>query len=1064
MTFKCTLAAGAAALALSGGFAAAQETTGSVRGVVTDEAGSPIGGASVVLRDNATGQVRSTTTNADGRFAVRNLSVSGDYSATVSASGYAGERVDGIDVFLGDSTQLTFDLASGGGDEIVVVGTFEALGADLATGPSSVFGLETLETAPVINRDIKDIVRLDPRVYLDPVAGGTGGNDGIQCAGSSPRFNSLTVDGIRLNDNFGLNSNGYPTERIPFSFDAIEQVAVELAPYDVEYGQFTSCNINAVTKSGTNEFHGGVFFDYTSDALRGDEADGVEIDNGDFDEYRYGINIGGPIIKDRLFFFAAYEKLEGAQLFGDNTPTQRGITDAEFAQIADIAANTYGYTVSTPPTSVDVEDEKILVKLDWNIVDGHRASFTYNYNDGFTVDPSDGDPDELPEFNHFYERGAELNSYVGSVYSDWTDRLSTEIRVGFIDLDNRQLPFGSLEDNIGEVQIDVGDTTVYLGPDDSRHANRLNYELWTYKAKADYAIGNHLLTVGFEREEFEVFNLFVQEVQSEISFDSIADFAAGEFSDFRYENAAGTNVVEDGAAEFGFEISSVYLQDEWQATDALNIVAGVRWDYYTSDDKPTQNGNFQSAYGFPNNDNLEGKSVLQPRFAFTYEANDDLTFRGGVGIFSGGNPNVWISNNYSNNGATLAECRARGRSDDCVGGAITNVNDFTYSTGSGRPLFDIPDEAIDFVANATVDGPVNALDPSFEIPRDLKYSLGFTYDFDAKLDALGDNYRLDVDLLYSDVLEAALVQPVSWVQTGTAPDGRPIYTGNTNDFLLTNTSNTGSSFVVSAALSKSHDFGLDWSVAYAYTDSTDANPMTSAVAFSNWQNFTRANAFNPPTATSDYEIAHNFVLRADYGVDFVQDYTTRFSLVGTISEGAPYSYTYGNASPFAPNSGFVDNALLYVPTGLNDPLVSYADTVDSDTMAVLQTAAEAQAGLAALIENDECLAESRGQIIDRNACTDDWWARFDLRVSQDLPGLRDQDRTEVFFVLENVGNFINSDWGVLRQQGFPGSLDSIDAEVVGNQLVYSNARSPREGALEIEPSLWAIRFGVRYDF
>jgi outer membrane receptor for ferrienterochelin and colicin len=1035
MNMKCTLAASAAAIALAGGFAAAQETTGNIRGSVTDATGAALSGATVTVVDEGTGQSRSTTTDASGRFQIRNLAVTGDYTVIANASGFEGERVEDLRLSLGNTTTLTFDLDASNEDVITVVGTAQALGAGLASGPSSVFGLDTLETAPVINRDIKDVVRIDPRVYLDETF-----VDSIQCAGANPRFNSLTVDGIRLNDNFGLNSNGYPTERIPFPYDAIDQVAVELAPFDVEYGSFTACNINAVTKAGSNEFHGSVFVDYTNDSLRGDEADDVSIDNGEFDEYRYGIQIDGPIIPDMLFFNVAYEKQEGANLFGGNDPDLApGTSQAAFDQIVDIFANTYGYQVSGLPTSLDNEDEKLLVKLDWNIVDGHRAAFTYNYNDGFNNQRSDGDNDEIEELNHLYERGAELNSYAVSLYSDWTDILSTEFRVSYIDLQNRQNSFGAAT-GLGEVQITDGDTTYYFGEDDSRQSNELSYELWTYKAKADLVLGNHILTFGAEREEFDVFNLFVQETNGEFRFDSIADFAAGDLNRIIYENAAGTNNPDDGAAQFGYEINTLYVQDEWQATDRLNVIAGLRWDFYTSDDAPTFNPDFQAAYGIRNDDNLEGKSVLQPRLAFTYEATPDLSIRGGAGIFAGGNPNVWISNNYSNNGVTLFEFQERG----------TNIiTDYTYS-GGGQPLFDIPDEALAAVANAQGGGAVNALDPDFEIPNEWKFNLGMTWDFDPQYEFLGTGYTLIADVLYSRTNEAAYVLPISFERDGTAPDGRPIYTGNTNDFVLTNADDDGYSFVVSAALSKSYDFGLDWTLGYAYTDAKDVNPMTSSVAFSNFQNFTRSDVVSPSRATSDYEIAHRFTLLANYDVDFYKDWTTTFSVFGEVAEGSPFSYTYGNASPFAPNAGFIDNALLYVPTGPNDPLIESAPAEFFDYIA-----------------SEDCLDDDRGSIIDRNACTDDWYSKFDLKITQNFPGVKEGHNTQAFFILENVGNFLNSDWGVRRQQGFPGSVDLVNVTVNNDgTYTYTNFRGSDadEGRISVEPSLWEIRFGLRYEF
>ena len=311
-----------------------------------------------------------------------------------------------------------------------------------------------------------------------------------------------------MNDGFGLNSNGYPTERQPFPFDAIEQVAVELAPFDVEYGGFTACNINAVTKSGTNEFHGSAFVDYTSNDFQGDSLEGSDVLAPDFDEIRYGIQVAGPIVQDKLFFSVAYEKLEGANTFdrgpiGSGAINEVNITQAELDEIARIARDLYGYDVGEIPTSFDNEDEKLLIKLDWNINNQHRAAFTYNYNDGFNFTESDGDLDEFEFSNHLYERGAELNQYVGFLYSDWTDNFSTEVRLGYVDLANRQLTVGGTD--FGEITIETDDVDVYLGGDDSRQSNKLDYSILNMAFKGFYQLDNHSLTFGYEREELDVF-------------------------------------------------------------------------------------------------------------------------------------------------------------------------------------------------------------------------------------------------------------------------------------------------------------------------------------------------------------------------------------------------------------------------------------------------------------------------------------------------------------------------------------------------------------------------------
>ncbi len=1043
----------------------AQVTTSNVRGVVTDAAGQPVAGATVSIVHEPTGTVTNTTTGLSGQFSSQNLRVGGPFSFTVSGEGVITSRLENVFTSLGETAVVNIVTAAEDGtarlDTVVVTGASQV--ASLATGPSAAFGLDTLLNAPVSSRDIKDVLRLDPRIYIDD-----GFNDSISCAGANPRFNSLTVDGARLNDNFGLNSNGYPTENIPFSFDSIQQVSVELAPFDVEYGQFTACNVNAVTKSGTNDIQGGLFYDYTSNDLRGDSVNGITVPTGEFEEKRYGFNVGGPIIKDRLFFFGAYEKSESVNLF-DNSVARANISQTVYDQVLAIAVNQYGYEAGGIPSSLPVEDEKIFAKLDWNITDNHRAALAYTFNDGFNFNASDDRAgSEVSDGNHFYERGAELTNYTASLNSDWTENFSTELRATIVELDNRQIPVAGL-DGFGEVQIQVpriggtGTSTIFLGADDSRHANDLNYTNKIYKAKADWRLGDHRLTFGAEREEFEVFNLFIQEVQGEWVFSSPANFAAGRFSDFRYENAAGSNNQNDGAAEFGYEINTLYAQDTWQATPDLSLVLGLRYDTFSSDDAPPFNPASIARIGFRNDATMDGRDLLQPRFGFKYDFSDAIRFHGGLGLYSGGNPNVWLSNNYSNNGVTLFECRERtgaASATDCLpglGGTVPNISNYTYGGGSGRPFFDVPDQAITAVGAAVGGGPINALDPNFEIPSDWKAAFGTVIDFGSEEAWYGNNWRLMADVLLSKVNEAAFVLPVTFVQTGVAADGRPRFSGNTNDFVLTNAEQKGSSRVFSVALSKEYDNGIDWAAGYAFTDATDTNPMTSSVAFSNFINYQTFNPVDPEVATSDYVIPHRFTLNLNARKEFIENYETKFSLFGTANEGAPYSYTISQpnaTSAFDPTFGNL-RALAYIPTGITDPVI--APTSNAAAVAALND----------YISRSGDLSDARGSIIDRNSQTDPWRTRFDIRIAQEFPGLRADDRTEAFVVIRNVGNLLNDEWGQLKEHGFPGNAElySISGVDSAGRLII-NSFNPRvdQAAVINSASLWQVRLGVKYTF
>ena len=1032
--------------------AEAQVTSAGIRGDVVSPTGEAVPGATVRVVDTRTGSTSSSTTSPTGQFTTRGLQVGGPYTVEISAPGYQTTRITDVTLQLGETANLnlvfaaTDDAADGEArmDTVTVSATSGGF-VQTAIGPSATFSLADIENSPAINRDLKDIVRLDPRVYLDESF-----NDSIQCAGAHPRYNSLTVDGIGLNDGFGLNSNGYPTQQMPFPFDAIQNVSVELAPFDVEYGSFTACNINAVTKSGTNEFHGSAFFDYGDESLIGDSTEGDEYAVPAFEEKRYGFTLGGPILKDRLFFFGAYEKFEGPGNEINRVPEGSGIagqevtgfTQAKFDEIRDIAQNVYGYNPGGIPTSTGTEDEKYLVRLDWNITNNHRASFTYNYNEGFNLTESDGDSNEFEYSNHLYNRGAELKAYSGQVFSDWSDNFSTELRYSYNDVTFLQSSVGGTD--FGEVQIFDGNNVYYLGADDSRHANELKYSVGNYKALGRYTLDNHNFTIGGERLEYDVFNLFVQEAEGEYRFNSIDDFRNGIYSRITYENAVGTNNAADAAASFKYAVNTLYLQDEWTGPNGLTVTGGLRYDFYSSDDKPRYNQDFFDKYGFRNDENMDGRDLLMPRVGFTWDYKPNLSFRGGFGLYSGGNPNVWISNNYSNNGVTQVEFQDRNPTGQSLLG-FTYVND---EGGSGRPIFGIPQQAFDFVANAAVSGPVNALDPNFEIPSEWKFALGFTSDLD--IPGLGSGYVLNGDVLWSNVNQAPLVKAISLNQVGTAPDGRPIYDENTDDFVLTNT-DEGSTFVASLGVSNTFDFDaageLDWSLGYAYTDAEDVNPMTSSVAFSNWSNLAAVDPNNPGLGTSNYEIPHRFTLRLSWEKEFFGELATRATLFGQAWQARPYSITF-NDGPFGDDSR--GRSLLYVPIdGSSDPLIDYANSsVDWD----------------AFFRYTDGQGLGRGSIASRNEGEGQWNNKFDLRLEQELPGLMSGHESSVFMVMENVGNFLNEDWGTYYQAGFPQTTSVVDAEIVGGQYVYSDfsARNPERRTDSL--SVWSVRFGVKYEF
>jgi outer membrane receptor for ferrienterochelin and colicin len=978
----------------------AQETSSTIRGVVTDENGNRVANATVTVVNETTGLSRTTTTNEAGEYRVRNLPIGTNYSVLAEGTGFGPERFRDLSVNLGQTANADFVLSrTEAVEEIVVLGQVSPL-AQVAVGPSATFSLEQLQSVPAINRNISDVIRIDPRMFVDESRGDI---NAVQCGGKNSRFNALTVDGVRLNDSFGLNSNGFPTERMPFSYDAISQVAVELAPFDVEYGGFSACNINAVTKSGGNTFTGSAFYDYTSNDLRGDSLEGDSIETGDYTEDRYGITFGGPIIQDRLFFFAAYEKLEGANLFdrgplGSGAVNEINVSQADLDEIVRIANDLYLYDPGTIPASAGNEDEKFLLKLDWNINDLNRVAFTYTYNDGFNISESDSGGDEFEFSNHLYERGAELNSYVGTLYSDWTDSFSTEFRAGYQKLENRQLSLGGTD--FGEMHIDTGDVTVYIGGDDSRQSNVLEYDVMNLAFKGEYfTSGGHNLTFGVERENLEIFNLFVQHTETEIRFSSIADFEAGTPNAIYYNNAPSNNPT-DAAADWGYALNTAYIQDEFPIGDRLTLIAGVRYDLYTTSDEPAENPDFVADYGFSNSATLDGEGLIQPRLGFTLDLADQTTLRGGVGLYSGGNPNVWLSNNYSAN--NVLQFGQRGRSFGYTDGSRSLFDaDVVYEAiepnapaGAG-PGWGIPSELFNAVAGGVGDNfEINYLDPNFSIPSEWKFALGVTHIFPRE-------YIFTADLLVTRGQNSAIVLRGDIEQVGTTAEGYPVYDSvREPSFVLTNSTKGNDSIGISTSLTKEFDNGFDFAVGYAWTDAEDVQPMTSSVAFSNYTNRTFFDPQEDVQSTSNYSIEHRITATATWRKAFFGDYLTTVSLYGQANSGAPYSIAFdGTIDPynFTP---FLDFQPRVLEPG-----------------------------------------------VERNAETGSWWRKVDFRVAQEFPGFSQEHRASAFLVIDNLTNLLNDDWGILRQHNFPFAVEAGTPE-------------PRIG----DASRYEIRIGAQYEF
>ena len=1075
-------AAGLAAI-LASQVAVAQETTSQLSGYVVGEDGLPIPGARITIVHVPSGTTESTMTGVSGQFSATGLRVGGPYRVTAHAEGMQEAAVEDLYTQLAERTSVTLVA-----QPIAQLAGVEVLGSsarDVAIGSASRFGAQEVRELPSISRDIKDVVRVDPKAWVDPT-----NSDALEVAGVNNRYNTITVDGVRQNDDFGLNNNGYPTQRSPLSVDAIEAVSVLTAPFSVEYSFFRGSTINMVTKSGTNEFTGSAFYYTGDDSLLGDETKDTEVDLV-FDEEIYGGTLGGPIIKDNLFFFLSYEKLEREAPqdigpAGSGFPVQvPGVTQAEYDQVRQIGLDVYNFDVGETLASAPEQDEKLLAKLDWNVNESHRASLAYQRTEGneliVNTTNNNAGTNRLGAPSNWYDRAILMETASLQLFSDWNEYFSTEAKLARKEVDTAQVSlFGT---DFGEMIIQTpSGGQMFIGSDEFRHANELTNDVDSIKLKGNFFLGDHTIMVGYEREMLDIFNVFVPRSQGQWRFASIDDFEAQVAASLSYGNAF-TNDAADGAATFGYDVDSVYVQDEWQATPDLKLQAGVRMDIFSGDDVPLLNTNFAGRYGFNNQATLDGRDLMMPRIGFNWQWTPQTTVYGGWGIFGGGTPNVWISNSFSNDGVTVV------RTDVNPTAFPVPVNPQLAPALIGGNGFDIPQAVLDFNAAQRGDGPVNAIDPDFEIPSQFRWNLGITH-------MLPWDIEMTADLIYSRVNDEVLWQDIRLEQTGTAPDGRPIYTqradgrGNNQDFLLTNT-DEGEGTILSVDFAKTWRTGsgrFDAYLGYGYQDVKDVNPGTSSTASSNWDNVAVSDPNDPGLETSNYEIEHMFKGTFAWRKAFFGDYETSVALVGERRSGRPYSYTFGGGTPQAiwgdPRQAARQRQLFYVPDG--DVIFEALCTEDDVTNAVAGCAstsivnparsAQFASDMEAYIEQ-QGLERYRGRIMPRNSHRSPWLSVLDLRFAQELPIFR-KTRGILTFDVENFANMLNSDWGQLRQVSFPYVAPVVDVSRIATTGCPNGAAScyvyrPRSGStgpvvpfktISTLPSVWRVQLGFRIEF
>ncbi|CAM4189299.1 TonB-dependent receptor [Pseudoalteromonas maricaloris] len=1040
----------AASLGMSG-MAVAADTSSSIKGQIVGPQGNPAADTKIIIVHEPTGTRRVVTTNDTGTYNASGLRVGGPYTITIDSNKFRDAELRNVYLSLGEAQKIDQQLSELQMESIVVTGTPVLFNS---SANDTYYGADAIKSTPSINRDIKDVVRNNPLVVIQP-----GSDSSMTIAGSNPRTNSITVDGIPLNDDFGLNSGGYPTQRNPFPLDALDQVTVQVAPTNAKSSGFTGGNVDAVFKSGTNEITGSVFYEKMTDSWAGTPKNNGKEVPLEFEEENYGFSIGAPLIENKLFFFGAYEKYESPQSI-EWGPAGSGIganetkiTQNDLAAVRKIASEVYGVdNIGGADTQPQLEDEKYIIKLDWNINDYHRANFIYMFNEGNRTNNMTDDADDLHLSTYWYNKSEKLNNFSSTLYSDWTDDFSTQISITSKSVETGQISLDSAlglgDISISNIDVDGDGVTgdISFGSDASRHSNSLENDLTTLKFDGTYLLDEHTLEFGIKYDILDVENLYLDGSKGVITFNSLEDFAARQISRYTYSNGIGNN-PDAVAAAFKRKDLALYVNDRWDFSDELAFSFGLRYERLGSDDKPAFNQDVLDRTGFDNTYNLDGADIWLPRAGFTYYMNEDVTIRGSVGRYAGGNPNVWISNSYSNDGFSRQNFSA---SDVTAPANILNT---------------IPPEAIEGINNANRGSVSNFIDPNFDIPSQWTYMLNADVTLD--IPGLGDGFAWTTTAIFTDKentaewVNAALLQEGDVV--GSTADGAlPFYDTRELEIMLTNADKNGRSIILSTGLSKTWDNGFKFDMSYTHQDITEGNPGSSSTGRSNYRYGHFLDHQETQIGTSSYETEHRFVLNLGYSTEFIENYKTNFNLFFERRSGSAYSHltrwqnlTGGRffdqdlIQPSGFGSTFGGNYLAYVPTANDANVLRYEGTTEAEVLAHYESLG---------------LSGYAGGFVDRSAATSPWTTTMDLYVSQELPGFTKDHKGEVYFVVNNLLNLIDSSAGKVYTQDF-GTRNTLNMDIdpaTGKYIIGAPITSDYK--FEAEDSTYRIKIGVRYNF
>jgi hypothetical protein len=1071
-----------------------QLTTSGLKGRVFDEKNEALPGASVVAIHTPSGTQYGVLTNVDGRFSINNMRVGGPYKITISFVGYNAQVYDNVVLSLGNVSDVNIALTpsvTNLNEVIVSAGKNDLINSE-RTGAAINVSNEVVATVPTISRGLRDFTKISPLANISGY--------GTSFAGANNRYNQFAIDGLVNNDVFGLTSsgtNGGQTGIEPISLDAIEEFQINIAPYDVRQGGFTGGGINAITKSGTNKYTGSLYFYGNNEKFVGkNEPVGDTVRAyPDYKDYQAGFTVGGPIIKNKLFFFINAEIDRKVFPLGNMPGTNLSSIDtSDIRRILAVlkrVAPTYD-PGSWQDINNEVKSNKFLIKLNWNINDKNTLTFRHSYTYGEMIDNSRSST-ALRFYNNgqFFpsttnSTGLELNSILGN-------NISNRLMLGYTRVRDDRDPLGSAFPTILINNL-TNNTSVTIGSEYSSVANQLDQDIYSLDDDITLFKGKHTLIFGTHNEIYSFYNLFVQNIFGSYAYKNLANFetvgTAGEVAPTYYAVSYSFDKTDNplqtkGAADWWAMQLGLYVQDEYQVTQDLQITGGLRIDIPVFPEKPESNRVFDLTYRFE--DVATGvlpksRIMWSPRLGFNWDAlgNKTLQVRGGTGLFTGRVPFVWISNQFSNNGQLNGTYS--------VGSTSTSANPITNPAGIkfvANPYGQKLDTDFGKVAGR---GAINVVDKDLRFPQVFRTNLAADYKLPWDIIATVEGI---FSKTYNNVNFINLNRGINTSYVFDGVDKRPRFTGTTSgarlnanfdEIIKFENTNKGYSYNFVVMLQKQFEKGITAQVSYTYGKSMDLNSGTSSVAYSNWRYVNNVYGLNDlPLTRSNYDLGHRITGLVSYKIAYLKDMlSTTVSLFYNGQSGQPTSYIYYGDL----NNDGTTNDMIYIPSSI-DQIKLVPITVSGKPDIDVQTQWDA---LNAFIESDKYLSKHRGEYAERNAARMTFSHQFDLRILQDVKIKvgSTSNKLQISLDILNIGNLINKKWGesryltnqqfsLINYKAMVGTTPSFTYSPSGmtgrsNIYTYDNTNAKwtwsNGKAYSVSDffSRWRMQIGIRYVF